>query len=477
MRIYNVNPLNLNFMGKRQDRKTVNQLQESNSYDLNNINQRKISQAIENLSEIPSEDNVKFLLDVSENLKYGTNIDLGKSPYNDWQVKLNNAAQKAASKSGFEVGEQLIQRLKKATPPRKSLNDDEKEILKLRDSILSQVDTDELEKIENKNIKALNRNLDYFIVSSEVPLSQKLYILKRLNHFISPEYKIDSQLEGHKTQALAEIINDITIDTPESNIPNIKAVNQKNHGMCAAISIARKALAYEDKANFVDMIMSELDDTPYLMIYDISKLGTNTKVPINKINIDYPYALDMGYRIIDTSAMNWMQAANTTGVGEAVGMYTTFDKENFDFFQDSHLLPYMEEKYIGQQDYYRALLKTKFILKKYKNAKKESKQLNNEKREKTNYNVKLISKLSKQLNIVLKEISPSTPADKINKLSTEIIKLEVSTSQKADKITDYTKDFVYLPNETDTAKLEKHFYLLHLIKKIRKCWIKKPVKY
>ena len=73
MRIYNVNPLNLNFMGKRQDRKTVNQLQESNSYDLNNINQRKISQAIENLSEIPSEDNVKFLLDVSENLKYGTN--------------------------------------------------------------------------------------------------------------------------------------------------------------------------------------------------------------------------------------------------------------------------------------------------------------------------------------------------------------------------------------------------------------------
>ena len=184
MRIYNVNPLNLNFMGKRQDRKTVNQLQESNSYDLNNINQRKISQAIENLSEIPSEDNVKFLLDVSENLKYGTNIDLGKSPYNDWQVKLNNAAQKAASKSGFEVGEQLIQRLKKATPPRQSLNDDEKEILKLRDSILSQVDTDELEKIENKNIKALNRNLDYFIVSSEVPLSQKLYILKRLNHFI-----------------------------------------------------------------------------------------------------------------------------------------------------------------------------------------------------------------------------------------------------------------------------------------------------
>ncbi len=354
MRIYNINYFN--FTGKRQDRNTVNQLK-SNSYDLNYINQRKISQAIDNLSEIPGEENVNFLLDVSENLKYGTNIDLGKSPYNDWQVKLNNAAQKAISKSEHEVGEQLIQRLKKATPPRKSLTDDEKEILELRNSILSQVDTNELEKIENKNIKALNRNLDYFIISSEVPLSQKLYIMKRLNHFISPEYKIDSQLEGYKTQALAEIINDITVDTPESNIPNIKAVNQKNHGMCAAISIARKALAYEDKANFVDMVMSELDDTPYLMIYDISKLGTNTKVPINKPFMDFKHALDMGYRIIDTSAMYWMQAANTTGVGEAIGMYTTFDKENFDLFQDSHLMPYLEDNLTSQQDYYRSLLK------------------------------------------------------------------------------------------------------------------------
>lgn len=452
MRIYNINYFN--FTGKRQDRNTVNQLK-SNSYDLNYINQRKISQAIDNLSEIPGEENVNFLLDVSENLKYGTNIDLGKSPYNDWQVKLNNAAQKAISKSEHEVGEQLIQRLKKATPPRKSLTDDEKEILELRNSILSQVDTNELEKIENKNIKALNRNLDYFIISSEVPLSQKLYIMKRLNHFISPEYKIDSQLEGYKTQALAEIINDITVDTPESNIPNIKAVNQKNHGMCAAISIARKALAYEDKANFVDMVMSELDDTPYLMIYDISKLGTNTKVPINKPFMDFKHALDMGYRIIDTSAMYWMQAANTTGVGEAIGMYTTFDKENFDLFQDSHLMPYLEDNLTSQQDYYRSLLKTKTILETYKKQTEKSKQKNINELNKKDSTIHLTQKLSKQLNKLLQNISPDTPVNKLYKIINDLLNLEVPTSAKADKITDYKRNFLYLPNETDSAKKEK----------------------
>lgn len=455
MRIYNINPFNLNFIGKRQDRKTVEQLRQPNSYDLNYINQRKISQAIENLAEIPGEDNVNFLLDVSENLQYGTNIDLGKNSFNDWHVKLNNAAQKAISESPEEVQEQLLERLKKATPPRKSLNEDEKEILELRDSILSQVDENELEKIENKNVKALNKNLDYFIISSEVPLAQKLYIMKRLNYFISPEYKIDSQLTNHKTQALAEIINDITINTPESDIPNIKAVNQKLHGMCAAISIARKALAYEDKANFVDMVMSELDDSPYLMVYDITKLGSKTRVPINKTELDFKYALDMGYRIIDTSAMYWMQAADTTGVGEDIGMYTTFDKENFDLFQDSHLMPYIKEQLNNQQDYYRSLLKAKNILEKYKKQSKKSKQDKINEHQQINNNIKQIQKLSLNLTNILQEISPSTPADKLKKISTEIVKLEIPTSEKANKVSDYRKDFVYLPNETDSAKIEK----------------------
>ena len=83
---------------------------------------------------------------------------------------------------------------------------------------------------------------------------------------MSPDYKINPQLADKKSQALAEMVNDIVINTPESKIPNVKAINQKHHGMCAAISICRKMLAYEDKANYVDMIMSELDDNNYMQV-------------------------------------------------------------------------------------------------------------------------------------------------------------------------------------------------------------------
>ena len=83
MKIYAINPFTPHFAGKREDRKSVAQLKTDNVYDLNIINQRRISNAIENLSNVPGEDNVNFLIDVSENLKYGTNIDLGKQYYND----------------------------------------------------------------------------------------------------------------------------------------------------------------------------------------------------------------------------------------------------------------------------------------------------------------------------------------------------------------------------------------------------------
>ena len=75
MRIYSIN--SICFTGQRQDRKTIAQLKQDNKYDLNLINQRRINKAIETLSEIPEKDNIDFLIDVSENLKYGTNIDLG----------------------------------------------------------------------------------------------------------------------------------------------------------------------------------------------------------------------------------------------------------------------------------------------------------------------------------------------------------------------------------------------------------------
>ena len=357
MKIYNINPSLASFKGTRQDRRTVSQLKEDNKYDLNVMNQRRISQAIDNLSKESGEDNVNFLLDVADNLKYGTNIDLGKSSFNDWHVKLNNAAKESLAKSPKSVQEQLAARIAQ-TDKKKPLTEEEKEILSLRKSILSQVNQDQLSKIKNDNIRNLNRNLDYFIVSSEVPTSQKLYIMKRLNYFMSPEYKITSALKDKKTQALAEIVNDIVIDTPESKIPNIKATNQKQHGMCAAISICRKALAYEDKPNFVDMIMSELDNKPDMEVYDITKLGSGTKIPIGKTSsVDFDYALSKGYRIIDTSALYWMNIADTAGsTNEAIRMYSGFDKSFFDTFHDSHLNADINETLSNEQDYYKGLL-------------------------------------------------------------------------------------------------------------------------
>ena len=44
---------------------------------------------------------------------------------------------------------------------------------------------------------------------------------------------------------------DEDFNVPDSKTPNIKAVNQHRHGMCAAISIVRKKMAYEDKSNFL----------------------------------------------------------------------------------------------------------------------------------------------------------------------------------------------------------------------------------
>ena len=108
--------------------------------------------------------------------------------------------------------------------------------------------------------------------------------------------------------------------------------------MCAAISICRKLLAYEDKPNFVDMVISELDSNDFMQIYDITKLGTGTKIPIKKTKIDFDYALEKGYRIIDTSALNWMQIGDSAGsINEQVGMYYSFDKDFFDTGQSAQL--------------------------------------------------------------------------------------------------------------------------------------------
>lgn len=457
MKIYATTPFSLSFKGKREDRKSVEQLKKDNAYDLNVINQRNISKAIDNLSKVPGEDNVKFLLDVSENLKYGTNIDLGKQPYHDWRVKLNDAAKKSLALSDAQTQKRLSPKLDAISSSKKDLSEEEVEILNLRKSILDKVDKNQLENIKNDNIKELNRNIDYFIISSEIPISQKLYIMKRLDYFMSPEYKINEQLKDKKTQALAEMFNDMVVNTPESKIPNIKSVNQKTHGMCAAISICRKDLAYEDKANYVDMILSELDDSPYMQVYDITKLGSHTKVPIQKADIDYNYALSQGFRIIDTSALNWMNVANTAGAtNEFVGLYKAFDKNNFDTFQDSHLTIDVEDRsLVDKQDWYRTLSKAKNAIGEYKRTKLKQQYKKNEIYSSREENIQRQIKYNAILTDKIKGISPEISKDKVVKLYTLLINQEIPNSEALAKVEDSKKAFTYLPNEPEQIKVKK----------------------
>lgn len=453
MRIYSIKPIV--FTGQRQDRSTVAQLKQDNKYDLNRINQRRINQAITDLAEIPDEDNINFLIDVSENLKYGTNIDLNKKSYNEWREKLNAAIKHSYDKSSEDVQKRLAPKIATLNDA-KPLTEDEKEILSMRDALLEKVDYAQLEKIPSDNIKNLPANLDYFIISSEVPISQKVYILKRLNYFMSDKYKIDAQLADKKTQALAEIINDIVVDTPESKIPNIKSVNQRHHGMCAAISICRKDLAFEDKPNYVDMILSELDNSPDLMIYDISKLGTNTKIPVPKTYIDFDYALSQGYRIVDTSALYWMHVADTAFVNnEPVGMYTSFDKTYFDTFHDSHLMPDINEELSPNQDYYRALLKSKEAIARCKKDAIIKDYRQNVEKLNTDNDLQAVEEYSKSISRLITEISPNIDKYKRQVLVADLKKLEVKNSEAAARINDYIKSFIYLPNETRDVKEEK----------------------
>ena len=457
MRIYGVNSCLPAFRGQRQDRKAVNQLSEDNQYDLNIPNQRRITTAINNLSEVSGEDNISFLINVSQNLKYGTNIQSDKKAYHDWQGLLLDAARKSVSLSDKNIQDKYTPIIDGLAKKGHDLTAEEREILENKNYILSRIDTNELSNIKNSNIRNLKRNLEYFIISSEVPLSQKAYIMDRLAYFMSDKYEINSQLEGKKTQAIAEIINDIVVDTPESVIPNTKAVNQCSHGICAAISICRKALAYEDKANFVDLILSELDNKDYMMVYDINKLGSHTKIPIEKTYIDFKYALEKGYRIIDTSSMYWMHIADHAGAAnERIGHYSAFDKKNYDTFTDTHISADIDdEAYALMNDYYRSLINAKNDIAAVKKQMALAEYKSKEKQNKSKENLSLISHEHAYLRELITKIAPFATEEQVNAIAKDILTLEVDNLEKAQEINTYTKNYVYMPKEDSETKINK----------------------
>ena len=444
------NCYNYNFRGSRVFHNTVAQLAKNNPYSLTEPNQRAISKAIEELSKVKGIKNIRFLMDTAAQSKYSTNIVLQDSPRHNWKTKLIEAAKSALDKTNFgRVQASYWFSAISAILSNKGLNSDEEEILNLRDELLKTVN---LEQIENETVgttRDFKRNLDYLITSSETTLAHKKYILQRLNYFMSDEYEINPQLKDKKSIAIAEMVNDMAICVPGASVPNIKAVNQKQHGMCAAIAIVRKKLAYEDKPNYVDSIISELDNTPYIEVYDRSKLGSGEKTKVAKVPVDFDAALKKGYRIIDASTMHWMQIGNMSGFSNiSFEIYNPFDPEHFDVRDDSFFNARFDDPQLEKaQVYYQALIKAEDIINNYKanNIKKNISDRDNLQNAR-NY-VEILGQSKKAILNILSEVLPDYTES--NTLANSILKLQRTYSDQI------KNEYEYIPNEEEIMKKNK----------------------
>lgn len=457
MRIYDISLKTLVFKGVREDRNTVEQLKKENDYSLSENNQKKISKAIDNIGQSSDERNVKFLLDVAENLKYSTNIDTGAEPNNNWKLKLQTAVTNSIAKSSPVVKEKYEPQIKKLFSTEKPLSPVEQEILQLKGSILKKIDKSQLNGEKNTNITNIEGNLNNLIVSSEIPINQKKYILNRFEYFLSPEYKINPQLSNKKTVVLAEMLNDLVVNSNNSKIPNTKAINQKSHGMCAAISIARKLMSYEFKTDYVDSILSELNDSDSMEVYDLAHLGERKKIPVQKTFVDFEDALNKGYRIVDASTTQWMNIADMFGIDNKSEMvYTAFDPAHFGTFTDSHYKkPLNDDKFDTKQTYYQSLIKAKKSLDiiKINQLEKKDKYFN-----KTNHlesDLKMINDLNNSLGSKVKKIVPSLSQNEVHTAVNKLLSLENTRSAKIDKIKNGMKKYNFLYNEEDVMKDKK----------------------
>ena len=453
MKVDNINTQSgVGFKSKRTARKAAEQLAKNNPYSLTEPNQRYITNSIKELAKVPGEANVKFLLDTASRVKYSTNIKLKNTPKHNWKNLLLAAATTAALITPALLKDKFNKRISEIQTD-KGLTDKEKEILKLRERLLNSVDIGQIQKETVGTIKDFKDNLDYFIVSSETTTEHKKYVLERLNYFMSDEYEINPQLKDKKSIAVAEMINDMAIHTPGHDVPNIKAVNQKQHGMCAAISIVRKKLAYEDKPNYVDAILSELDSSDSLMVYDRGKLFTKEKKPVQKVPVDFETALANGYRIIDASTMHWMQVAQMSGSSSvAFDEYKPFDSENFDVNKDAfYNIQFDNPELKKTQNYYQALKKAESVLSNYKAKVLKRDEIKTDKRQNLSRNLSSLAKTREALNRTIGELNPELSTSKIQEISSGILNLNRKFS---DRIKPEDK-FAYIPNEEESVKKEK----------------------
>ncbi len=358
---------NPSFKGRRDDLNNIKSLSENNMPILPNKRQLILS-AIDNVGKTADARDIEMLMGTVETMKYGiqNNSEFakalggehGEKENNDWDGILQSTIRTAIDAQSEEDRPALEARFQKVFGEEKPLTEQEKQMLDLRQSILTSKEMTNVLDDADKTFEAtrIRQNLDYFIASSEINNEDKVTCLKKMDYFLSDDYKINPQLKDHKVQAFSEILNDLIVQRPDEDAYTIKDANQKQTGMCAAISITRKAITYEDKVRAMEIMMAELDDKPTMEVYDRTQIGTGKKVEIQKAYVDFQDGMNKGYRIVDTGVHQWMNAADTIGDGTiSTGHYQAFDAENYEIFRDAHWRNDLPAEYKPAQTWIRFL--------------------------------------------------------------------------------------------------------------------------
>ncbi|MCD7740310.1 MAG: hypothetical protein LUH11_03065, partial [Candidatus Gastranaerophilales bacterium] len=382
----NENAFKVGFKSNRTDYLTVKQLKDGEKPIIDN-NKQNIYAALNNLSSQPDKDNIEFLIDIASNLSYGQGssgsefrrildedgITPSERENTNWSEILGDTIMRALNSSKEDVSS-LYEQWNGIVEDNKKLTPEQQKLLDLRKSFTDMIINDStLEDAQSiARTARVRKNLDYFIASSEIPSKQKEECLEKMTYLMSDDYKITPQLQDKKLQVVDEMLNDMLIKTPEDEILTIKDVDQRSSGMCAAISICRKMIAYEDKTRFVELIMDELEDSDEMPVFDVTELGTGKKVNIPKTKIDYNSALEKGYRIIDASAHNWMHNAHASGDGTIqTEHYIPFDEEHYGIYDDSSWYLGLDESQVPYKRYLQSLIKEQELLKSFNETKKE----------------------------------------------------------------------------------------------------------